>query len=116
MNTREYGISSRMDHFRSGLKWAAALLFVGFSTLAYAQPATSDDTHKKPVAPASKDAPAPPPDALPSGDPKTGVLTPPNVDPKMAKSVPDIDPGINNPPPGKAPGPADPTAPKVQPR
>ncbi len=62
------------------------------------------------------DAPPPPADAMPSGDPKTGVLTPPDVDPKMARPVPDVDPAMDNPPPGKVPAPADPSAPKVQPK
>ena len=107
---------SRFRPISGTVKWAATLLFAGFAATAFAQQSPSDDTHKKPGSGASKDAPAPPADALPSGDPKTGVLTPPNIDPKMAKSVPDVDPGINNPSPGKAPPPADPANPKVQPR
>ncbi len=33
-----------------------------------------------------------------TGDAKTGVLKPPNIDPAMTKPVPDVDPGIEKPP------------------
>ncbi len=105
-----------MDHSGSGLKWAAAMLFAGFSALAYAQPATNDAPREKTDHGRSTETPAPTAEALPSGDPKTGVLTPPNVDPKMAKTVPDVDPGMSNRSPGKTPEPSDPANPRIQPR
>lgn len=114
MKTRRRGIPSRIDLTLGAAGAVAALLFLGLPATAYAQTPSPDQaqSHKKTV----PDAPAPPADARPSGDPKSGVLKPPNVDPQMAKPVPDVDPAMNNPPPGKAPGPTDPTGPKVQPK
>jgi hypothetical protein len=114
MKTRRRRIPSRIDRV-IGLSGAlAALLICGLPSMGYAQQTSTDQAqpHKKTV----PDAPAPPVDARPSGDPHSGVLKPPNIDPKMAKSVPDVDPAMDNPPPGKAPGPTDPAAPKVQPK
>jgi hypothetical protein len=88
----------------------AALSLPRIPAVAEPQPTPPSQQKKTP------DAPPPPADALPTGDPKTGVLIPPNVDPKMAKPVPDVDPAMDNPPPGKVPAPADPSAPKVQPK
>lgn len=93
-------------------RWAAILVGAALSAAA-------------PVATAAPD-PAPPargPDgqtnpAAPdlTGNPDTGVLKPPNVDPGMAKPVPDIDPGIEKPHapklgPDAKPSPESPTAP-----
>jgi hypothetical protein len=114
MKTRRRGIPSRIDLTLGATGALAALLFCGLPAITYAQSASTDQaqSHKKTV----PDAPAPPPDARPSGDPKSGVLKPPNVDPQMAKPVPDVDSAMSNPPPGKTPSPTDPTAPKVQPK
>ncbi|HTJ62321.1 MAG TPA: hypothetical protein VL899_00800 [Alphaproteobacteria bacterium] len=65
----------------------------------------------------AKPEPVPPPaEVKPKGDPRTGVLTPPNVDPKMAKAVPDVDPAMNNPPPNVTPAPPDAPPPTAKPR
>jgi hypothetical protein len=114
MKTRRRRIPSRIDRV-IGLSGAlAALLICGLPSMGYAQQTSTDQaqSHKKTV----PDAPAPPADARPSGDPQSGVLKPPDVDPKMAKPVPDVDPAMDNPPPGKTPSPTDPTVPKVQPK
>jgi hypothetical protein len=99
--------------YRSGVAFGllAALAFTGIPALAEPQQ-TPPSQQKK----ATPDAPPPPADALPSYDPKTGVLTPPDVDPKMAKPVPDVDPAMDKPPLGKLPAPTDPSMPKVQPK
>jgi hypothetical protein len=91
-----------------------SLLLCGLPVTTYAQQTSTDQgsAHKR----TTPDAPAPPAGTLPSGDPHSGVLKPPDIDPKMAKSVPDVDPAMANPPPGKTTGPADPGAPKVQPK
>ena len=114
MKTRRWGIPSRIDRVIGATGALATLLLCGLPATTYAQQTPTDQTqpHKKTV----PDAPAPPADARPSGDPHSGVLKPPDVDPKMAKSVPDVDPAMNNAPPGKTPAPTDPTAPKVQPK
>jgi hypothetical protein len=114
MKTRRRGIPSRNGRVIGVTGALAALLFCGLPSTGYAQQTSTDQAqpHKKTV----PDAPAPPADALPSGDPHSGVLKPPDVDPKMAKSVPDVDPAMDKPPPGKTPGPTDPNAPKVQPK
>ena len=111
MKTRRRGTPSQIDLTLGATGTLAALLFCGLTATTYAQPPSTDQaqSHKKTV----PDAPAPPAEAMPSGDPKSGVLKPPDVDPKMAKPVPNVDPAMDNPPPGKAP---DPAAPKVQPR
>jgi hypothetical protein len=114
MKTRCRGIPTRIDRAIGVTGALAALLFCGYPSTGYAQQTSTDQVqpHKKTV----PDAPAPPAEARPSGDPQSGVLKPPNVDPKMAKPVPDVDPAMDNPPPGKTPGPTDPTVPKVQPK
>jgi hypothetical protein len=55
----------------------------------------------------------------PAKMPKSGVVEPPNVDPKMARPVPNVDPAMDKPPAGMAqPGGSTPakTPPDVQPR
>jgi hypothetical protein len=71
----------------------------------------------------SQAPPATPPDQgtapTPSAAPKSGVVEPPDVDPKMARPVPNVDPAIDKPPAGVArPGAPTPpkTPPDVQPR
>ena len=95
----------------------ATLLLAGLVTPAVAQQRPiNPPPHDKKMDGSDPNPPAPPADAQPSGDPQSGVLKPPDVDPKMAKTVPDVDPAMDKPPPGKphAPDAADP--PKVQPR
>lgn len=94
-----------------------AVVFAAIAATAGAQTVTPDvpkhDAAPQPVPPKS----SPPADeALPSGNPHTGVLKPPDVDPKMAKQVPDVDPAMDNPPPGKPPAPEAADPPKVQPK
>ncbi len=87
----------------------AALFVTAISpTLHAQQPAPPDSTKPKPA--------APPADAAPTGDPKTGVLKPPDVDPKMAKAVPDVDPAMDNPPPGTTKVPSDAPPAEAKPR
>ena len=93
----------------------AALFVTAISPSVHAQqpvpqnvPTPPDSTKPKPA--------APPADAMPTGDPKTGVLKPPDVDPKMAKAVPDVDPAMNNPPPGTTKAPADAPPAEAKPR
>jgi hypothetical protein len=114
MKTRRRGIPSRIDRVIGATGAFAVVLLCGLPATTYAQRSPTDQAqpHKKTV----PDAPAPPADARASGDPHSGVLKPPDVDPKMAKPVPDVDPAMDNPPPGKAPASPDPAAPKVQPR
>jgi hypothetical protein len=114
MKTHRRGTPVRIDRVFGAAGALATLLLCGLPATTYAQQPSTDQapSHKKTV----PDAPAPPAGALPSGDARSGVLKPPDVDPKMAKPVPDVDPAMDNPPPGKTPGPADPTAPKVQPK
>jgi hypothetical protein len=114
MNTRRRGIPSRIGRVIGAAGALVAMLFCGLPSMGYAQQTSTDQAqpHKKTV----PDAPAPPADARPSGDPHSGVLKPPDVDPKMAKPVPDVDPAMDNPPPGKTPSPTDPSVPKVQPK
>jgi len=95
---------------RGGVILSLLATLAGMPAPAKAEPQQTPPSQQKRTTP---DAPPPPTDAQPSGDPKTGVLTPPDVDQKMAKPVPDVDPAMDNPP-GKAP--ADPAAPKVQPK
>lgn len=113
MKMQSRRVLSPIGHQRMTLNLLAALLFVGLSAPAHAQQTPSDPpAHDKKTA----NPPAPPADASPRGDPTTGVLKPPDVDPKMAKPVPDVDPAMINPPPGKPVAP-DPSAPlKIQPR
>ena len=113
METRPREIRSRISRV-TGVAGMLALLFLGLPATTYAQQPSTDQaqSNKKTV----PDAPAPPADARPSGDAQSGVLKPPDVDPKMAKSVPDVDPAMDNPPPGKALASPDPATPKVQPR
>jgi hypothetical protein len=102
---------------RAWPKLLAALLLTGLAVPAPAQqlPADSPARDKK-MDGSDPNPPAPPTKALPSGDPKSGVLKPPDVDPKMAKRVPDVDPAMDNPPPGRIPMRDAPPPPKVQPR
>jgi hypothetical protein len=113
MKTHRRGIPSRIDRVIGAAGMLSLLLF-GLPATTYAQQTSTDqgNAHKR----TTPDAPAPPADALPSGGPKSGVLRPPDVDPKMAKPVPDVDPAMSNASPGKTPGPTDPGAPKVQPK
>jgi hypothetical protein len=104
---------------RSGITtgMAVALLLAGVSLAAQAQQTTADQPSRGPKADKATSNPAAPPaDAMPIGDPKSGVLKPPNIDPKMSKAVPDVDPAIDNPPPGKAPAPDASIQPKMQPK
>lgn len=95
----------------------AALLLAGLSITAQAQQTPANPpTHDKKKDDSTANSSAPPADTMPHGDPKSGVLKPPDVDPKMAKTVPDVDPAMDNPPPGKVPAPDDSDPPKVQPR
>jgi len=113
MQTRATAIFSRKDR---GIAAAAALTLLvicGPCHAAYAQQSSTDQTLKTPDQ--TQKAPPPPPEAKPQGDPKTGLVTPPDVDPKMAKKVPDVDPGMTQPPPDKA-SPTPDTPPKVQPK
>jgi hypothetical protein len=116
MKTPSRGIFSRKDR---AIAAAAVLTLLAFMLChaTYAQQTSPDQTQNIPD-PTQK-SPPPPPDAKPAGDPKTGVLHPPDVDPKMAKQVPDLDPGMTQPPPAKPdkqPPPADQPPPKVQPK
>jgi hypothetical protein len=98
---------------RSKVMFIAALCLPGVFS-AHAQNSTPDhrdstDGHSEapPIAPKA------------SGDPKTGVLDPPDVDPGMAQRTPNIDPGIAEPPAATQPRPNPaPTkdAPDVHPR
>lgn len=111
MKTRKSPFAWRIR--RSGVILGMLGALAGPSVPAVAEPQQTPPSQQNKTTP---DAPPPPPDARPSGDPKNGVLTPPDIDPKMAKPVPDVDPAMDNPPPGKAPVPADPAMPKVQPK
>jgi hypothetical protein len=112
MKSQGIYISSRKDR---AIAIAAASLFAmlltcGLCHATYAQQTSPDQIHPD----QTRKAPPPPPEAKPTGDPKTGLLHPPDVDPKMAKPVPDVDPGMTQPSPGKQSPPVD--APKVQPK
>ncbi len=79
--------------------------------LATVAPASAQSTN--PAPPGQETAPAP------ANVPKSGVVEPPDVDPKMARPVPNVDPAIDKPPAGVArPGAPTPpkTPPDVQPR
>jgi hypothetical protein len=98
-------------------KLLAALLLAGLSIAAQAQQTPANPpAHDKKTDDSTAKPSAPPADAMPGGDPKSGVLKPPDVDPKMAKTVPDVDPAMDDPPPGKVPAPDNSDPPKVQPR
>jgi hypothetical protein len=114
MTTRQRGIPSRIGPMTRAAGALTALLFCGLGSAGYAQRPSADQT--QPSQRTVPDAPAPPAEARPSGDPASGVVNPPDVDPKMAKPVPDVDPAMDNPPAGKMPAPAAPTTPKVQPK
>jgi hypothetical protein len=102
---------------RAWPKLVAALLLTGLAVPAPAQQLPTDPPARdKKMDGSDPNPPAPPADALPSGDPKSGVLKPPDVDPKMAKRVPDVDPAMDNPPPGKIPPSGEQSPPKIQPR
>jgi len=95
---------------------AAATLFVAIAApSAQAQQPAPLNLQTPPDSAKPKSA-APPMDAMPKGNSKTGVLKPPDVDPKMAKSVPDVDPGMNNPPPGTTKAPSDAPPAEAKPR
>jgi hypothetical protein len=93
---------------------AAATLFIAMTSpsVQAQQPAPQN----VPTPPDSAKPKAAPPEAKPIGDPKTGVLKPPDVDPKMAKTVPDVDPAMDNPPPGTTKAPADAPPAEAKPR
>ena len=119
MKTPSGRISSRKDRVIAAASFFAILLTCGLCHATYAQQASPDQIPKPPP---STDK-AQPPVAKPAGAPKSGVLKPPDVDPKMAKKVPDVDPGMTKPPPDKQSPPADKQAPpsdqpppKVQPK
>ena len=113
MKTPVQEISSRKDRGIVATSLCVILLTCGLCHATYAEQASPDQAQKTP--PSAEKAPPPPPDAKPTGNPKTGVLHPPDVDPKMAKQVPDVDPGMTQPPPDKQ-QPADQAPPKVQPK
>ena len=94
---------------------AAALLVTLTSPCVHAQQPAPQDVPTPPDSAKPKPA-APRANAMPTGDPKTGVLNPPDVDPKMAKAVPDVDPAMNNPPPGTTKAPADAPPAEAKPR
>lgn len=109
--------AAQVGFTRMGAWIAVALAVSGLSSTCYAQAANSDVAkHDVAPEPAPPRSPAPADEALPSGNPQTGVLKPPDVDPKMAKPVPDVDPAMDNPPPGKPPAPETSEPPKVQPK
>jgi hypothetical protein len=93
----------------------AALFVTAISPSVQAQQPAPQNVPTPPDSAKPKPA-APPADAMPTGDPKTGVLKPPDVDPKMAKAVPDVDPAMNNPPPGTTKAPADAPPAEAKPR
>jgi hypothetical protein len=118
MQTRRRKIRSRIDRVTRAAA-LAVLLICGLPSAGYAQ-ATSTDQAQAPQAQTPKKT-APDAGSLPattplSGDAKTGVVKPPDVDPKMAKQVPDVDPGMTHPPPDKSSAPTDPSVPKAQPK
>jgi hypothetical protein len=113
MKSPNRSISSRKDRGIAAASLFALMLGFGLCHATYAQQASPDQSQKNPQQ--QPKAPPPPPEAQPKGDPKTGVLKPPDVDPKMAKQVPDVDPAMNQPPPDKQ-QPADQAPPKVQPK
>ncbi len=84
---------------------ATALFVTVISPSVQAQQPAPQNLPTPPESANPKSAPVPP-EAKPVGDPKTGVLKPPDVDPKMSKAVPDIDPAMDNPPPGTTKAPA----------
>jgi hypothetical protein len=114
MQTQGKAIFSRKDRGIAAATLLTVVLAFGFCHATYAQQSSMDQTKKIPKE--TQKAPPPPPDAKPLGDPKTGVLKPPDVDPKMDKKVPDVDPGMTQPPPDKQSPPADQPPPKVQPK
>jgi len=114
MQTRRRGNPSRIDRLTGIAGTLSLLVTCGTPVMAYARQTATDRT--QPHAKTMPDAPAPPADAQPSGDPKSGVVKPPDIDPKMAKPVPDVDPAMDNPTPGKTPAPQDPSAPRLQPK
>src|SRR5580698_5222148 len=86
MKTRRRGIPSRIDRAIKAVAALAVMLTCSLSPPGYAQQPTTDQAQPRRTTP---DAP-PPADALPSSSPKNGVVKPPDVDPKMAKPVPDV--------------------------
>jgi hypothetical protein len=114
MQMQRTPIFSRKDRGIAAATLLALALACGFCHATYAQQSSPDQTKKVPQE--TQKAPPPPPDAKPEGDPKTGVLKPPDVDPKMAKKVPDVDPAMDQPPPDKQSPPPDQGPPKVQPK
>ena len=93
----------------------AVLVVTAISHSAHAQQPAPQNVPTPPDSAKPKPA-APPAEAMPTGDPKTGVLKPPDVDPKMAKAVPDVDPAMDNPPPGTTKAPADAPPAEAKPR
>ena len=74
-------------------RWAAVL--VGAALSAAPGAIAAPDPVPQAAGPDAQTNPAAPD---PTGNPKTGVLKPPDVDPAMTKPVPDIDPGIEKTP------------------
>ena len=113
MQTSGTAIFSRKDRGIAATAALVLLLACSFCHATYAQQSSTDQTQKTPDG--TEKAPPPPPEAQPKGDPKTGMVKPPDVDPKMAKKVPDVDPGMTQPPADKQQPAAD-GPPKVQPK
>jgi hypothetical protein len=108
METEIRRIGSPVGLPGTGRRWLAASVFTILAAT-YVQPAPGQEP--------SKDPPTASPEARPTGDPKGGVVKPPDIDPKMSKQAPDIDPAINAATPGKAtPMPTEPATPEIQPR
>jgi hypothetical protein len=114
MKTQNRRIRSRKDRRLAAVALCTAFLTCMICHATYAGQTSPDQAQKPPDQP--QKAPSPPPEAKPMGDPKTGVLKPPDVDPKMARQAPDVDRGITEPPPDKTSPPAQQTPPKVQPK
>ena len=111
MESESAAVSSRKDRGIAAASLVAVVLSCGLCHASYAQQTSPDQTQTQPPK-----ASPPPPEAKPTGDPKTGVVRPPDVDPKMAKKVPDVDPGMTQPPPDKQSPLPDQGPPKVQPK
>jgi hypothetical protein len=97
MGMQSASISSRKDRGIAATALIAGLLVLGPCHATYARQASADKARKPP----DWTRKAPLPDAKPAGDPKTGLVKPPDIDPKMAKKVPEVDPGMTQPPPDK---------------
>ena len=111
METRVARVSLRKDRRIAATGLATALLLNVCPALAQQLPPDPN-----PNAPAPSQAAPVPPEARAAGDPKSGVLKPPDIDPNMSKHVPDVDPGMTQPPTAKTAPPAEETPGKVQPK